>query len=110
MRCMLDDPTDLSRRKLLSAATLSTAGLVGLSAFSGASSQEQLDAPRPAGNAAAGSGFNTSDLIVDTLIAWEVPLVFGLVGDGINSIIEALRKRQDKIRFIAVRHEEAAAF
>jgi pyruvate dehydrogenase (quinone)/pyruvate oxidase len=30
-------------------------------------------------------------------------------GDGINGIMEALRTRQDKIRFIQVRHEEAAA-
>jgi pyruvate dehydrogenase (quinone) len=33
-----------------------------------------------------------------------------VVGDGINSIIEALRKRQDRIKYIGVRHEEAAAF
>ena len=33
-----------------------------------------------------------------------------MVGDGINSIIEALRKRQDRIKYIGVRHEEAAAF
>jgi pyruvate dehydrogenase (quinone) len=32
------------------------------------------------------------------------------VGDGINSVIEALRKRQDRIAFVSVRHEEAAAF
>ena len=31
-------------------------------------------------------------------------------GDGINGIMEALRTRQDKIRFVQVRHEEAAAF
>src|SRR5207302_7568176 len=37
-------------------------------------------------------------------------VVFGLPGDGINGIVEALRKRQDRIRFIHVRHEEAAAF
>src|SRR6185437_8950001 len=29
---------------------------------------------------------------------------------GINGVMEALRKRQDQIRFIHVRHEEAAAF
>jgi pyruvate dehydrogenase (quinone) len=52
----------------------------------------------------------TADILVETLIAWEVPFVFGIVGDGINPIIEALRKRQDKIRYIGVRHEEAAAF
>jgi len=39
-----------------------------------------------------------------------VDTVFGLPGDGINGIIEAFRKRQDKVRFIHVRHEESAAF
>ena len=52
----------------------------------------------------------TADILVETLITWDVPFVFGIVGDGINPIIEALRKRQDKIRYIGVRHEEAAAF
>src|SRR5919112_4300406 len=51
-----------------------------------------------------------SDVLVETLIKWDVDTVFGLPGDGINGIIEALRLRQDKIRFIQVRHEEAAAF
>ena len=31
-------------------------------------------------------------------------------GDGVNGIIESLRKSQGKIRFIQTRHEEAAAF
>jgi pyruvate dehydrogenase (quinone) len=53
---------------------------------------------------------NTSDIVVETLIDWGATHVFGIVGDGINSIIEALRKRQDRIRYVAVRHEEAAAF
>jgi pyruvate dehydrogenase (quinone) len=39
-----------------------------------------------------------------------VDVVFGLPGDGINGIMEALRKRQEQIRFIQARHEEAAAF
>ena len=51
-----------------------------------------------------------ADLLVDRLIEWEVDTVFGLPGDGINGIFEALRRRQDQIRFIQVRHEEAAAF
>jgi pyruvate dehydrogenase (quinone)/pyruvate oxidase len=51
-----------------------------------------------------------SDVLVETLLAWGVDTVFGIPGDGINGIIEAFRKRQDKIRFIQVRHEEAAAF
>ncbi|MFD1139518.1 thiamine pyrophosphate-dependent enzyme [Larkinella insperata] len=52
----------------------------------------------------------TADILIDKLIAWQVEVVFGLIGDGINPIMEALRKRQDKIKYIAVRHEEAAAF
>ncbi|HXE11630.1 MAG TPA: thiamine pyrophosphate-dependent enzyme [Bryobacteraceae bacterium] len=51
-----------------------------------------------------------SDVMVETLINWGVDTIFGLPGDGINGIIEALRKQQDKIHFIQVRHEEAAAF
>src|SRR5256885_6146974 len=51
-----------------------------------------------------------ADVLVETLIDWEVEVVFGLPGDGINGIMEALRKRQDDVRFIQVRHEEAAAF
>ena len=49
-------------------------------------------------------------IMVDTLLNWGVEVVFGLPGDGINGIMEALRRRQDKIRFVQVRHEEAAAF
>src|SRR5438309_11027131 len=51
-----------------------------------------------------------ADCLVETLADWVVDVVFGLPGDGINGIMEALRTRQDKIRFIQVRHEEAAAF
>jgi pyruvate dehydrogenase (quinone)/pyruvate oxidase len=51
-----------------------------------------------------------SDILIDAIHDWGVEVVFGLPGDGINGIMEALRKRADKIRFIQVRHEEAAAF
>src|SRR5215217_3583981 len=51
-----------------------------------------------------------ADILIETLIAWEVEVVFGLPGDGINGIMEALRKSQDEIRFVQVRHEESAAF
>jgi pyruvate dehydrogenase (quinone) len=51
-----------------------------------------------------------SDVLIDAIHNWGVDVVFGLPGDGINGIMEALRKRADKIRFIQVRHEEAAAF
>jgi len=51
-----------------------------------------------------------ADVLVESLVQWKVDTIFGLPGDGINGIMEALRKRQDEIRFIQVRHEEAAAF
>src|ERR1700704_5506447 len=51
-----------------------------------------------------------ADILVECLVRWGVEVVFGLPGDGINGIMESLRKRQKDIRFIQVRHEEAAAF
>src|SRR6478672_887953 len=51
----------------------------------------------------------TGDIIVQTLMNWGVDTIFGIPGDGINGVIEALRKNQDKIKFIQTRHEEAAA-
>lgn len=51
-----------------------------------------------------------ADMLIDTLIAWGVDTIFGLPGDGINGIMEALRTRQDEVRFVQVRHEETAAF
>src|SRR5437762_271633 len=51
-----------------------------------------------------------AEVMVDRLIDWGVSVVFGLPGDGINGLMEALRQRQEQIRFIQVRHEEAAAF
>src|SRR5207237_10687168 len=51
-----------------------------------------------------------ADILVETLIDWNVDTVFGLPGDGINGVMEALRTRQELIRFVQVRHEEAAAF
>ncbi len=50
------------------------------------------------------------DVLVETIMDWGVDTVFGIPGDGINGVIESLRKYQDRVRFIQVRHEEAAAF
>ena len=50
------------------------------------------------------------DILVETLVKWGVDTIFGIPGDGINGVFELLRQRQDKIRFVQVRHEEAAAF
>src|ERR671922_2153132 len=51
-----------------------------------------------------------ADILIEVLQDWGVDTIFGLPGDGINGIMEALRQRQDKMKFIQVRHEEAAAF
>jgi pyruvate dehydrogenase (quinone) len=51
----------------------------------------------------------TAEALIDILMDWGVDTVFGLPGDGINGIMEALRKQREKIRFVQVRHEEAAA-
>lgn len=53
---------------------------------------------------------NAADVFVETLIDWGVDTIFGLPGDGINGVIEALRTRQNRIHFIQARHEQAAAF
>jgi len=53
---------------------------------------------------------NGAELLVDTLIEWGIDRVFGMPGDGINGVMEALRQRKDRIAFVQVRHEEAAAF
>src|SRR3954447_15277192 len=52
----------------------------------------------------------TADIIAEALIDWNVDVIFGLPGDGINGFIEALRQRKNKIKFVLVRHEESAAF
>ncbi len=51
-----------------------------------------------------------ADSVVERLIEWGITIIFGLPGDGINGLFEALRTRQDRIRFVQVRHEESAAF
>src|SRR5437588_2449512 len=51
-----------------------------------------------------------ADVLIDAIRDWGVDTIFGIPGDGINGIMEALRKREKEIRFIQVRHEEAAAF
>ncbi len=51
-----------------------------------------------------------SDLVVERLLEWGVDTIFGFPGDGVDGFFEALRTHQDKLKFIQVRHEEAAAF
>lgn len=55
------------------------------------------------------SGKLVADLIIDTLEAINVQRIYGVVGDSLNGITEAIHKRKT-ISWVHVRHEEAAAF
>jgi pyruvate dehydrogenase (quinone) len=70
------------------------------------------DAPvvAPKAPIADDGAWTTADVILEKLLAWKVSVIFGIPGDGINPIMDALRRRKDRIRFVQVRHEEAAAF
>ena len=49
-------------------------------------------------------------LLVDQLAAFGVTAVFGVPGESYLPVLDALRDRQDAIRFVTARHEGAAAF
>jgi len=51
-----------------------------------------------------------SESLIERLAEWGVDTVFGIPGDGINGIMEGLRRNREKVRFFLVHHEEAAAF
>src|SRR5580698_10432004 len=52
---------------------------------------------------------NAADLITEVLHSVGVRRIYDVVGDSLNGVTEALRKRGD-IDWIHMRHEEAAAF
>src|SRR5258708_38710101 len=47
--------------------------------------------------------------LVDTLVHAGVQRVYGIVGDSLNPVTDAIR-RSEKVRWGHVRHEETAAF
>jgi pyruvate dehydrogenase (quinone) len=102
--------TGFLRRDILQGtASASLVAFTSAKSFAdGPSEKNEAISPQP--TPSPSSDLNTSDILIETLIGWGATHVFGIVGDGINSIIEALRKRQDRIEYIGVRHEEAAAF
>ncbi len=53
---------------------------------------------------------NASDYLVQRLYDWGIRQIYGYPGDGINGLMGAMNRHQDKIRFIQTRHEELAAF
>ena len=52
---------------------------------------------------------NVAEAIVETLHGIGVERIYGVVGDSLNGLTEALR-RNGKIAWIHTRHEEVAAF
>ena len=50
------------------------------------------------------------DFFWERLHQWGVRRIFGFPGDGINGLLGALQRVQDKFEFVQVRHEEMAAF
>ncbi|WP_237052027.1 Rieske 2Fe-2S domain-containing protein [Mycobacterium avium subsp. hominissuis] len=53
-----------------------------------------------------------SDVIVETLLAWGVDTIFGMVGHSNLGFADALHRaeRRSELRYIGIRHEGAAAF
>src|SRR5512142_1267521 len=76
----------------------------------GTPSAQPLTTALNGANQGENCSMTASDVLIENLIDWGVEYVFGLPGDGINGIMEALRTHQEKIKFIQVRHEEAAAY
>jgi thiamine pyrophosphate-dependent acetolactate synthase large subunit-like protein len=52
---------------------------------------------------------SAADVIVETLVASGVQRVYGLPGDSLNGVTDAIRKHTE-IQWVHVRHEEVAAF
>ena len=107
------DDHDSSRTALHRRNLFLMAGAGGLTAAAVAAGTASADSPvqgdaQPAPMPPPAD--NTSDIIVEALVGWGVTHVFGIVGDGINPVVEALRKRQDRVTFVGTRHEESAAF
>jgi pyruvate dehydrogenase (quinone) len=52
---------------------------------------------------------NVAELLLETLAGAGVERVYGVAGDSLNGITDAIRRREHP-RWIHVRHEETAAF
>src|ERR1700676_2856302 len=51
-----------------------------------------------------------ADYLLERLRAWDVEHVFAYAGDGINGILAAWGRAENKPKFVQARHEEMAAF
>lgn len=51
-----------------------------------------------------------ADFLIDSLVAAGVKRIYGIVGDSLNGIANAVHGRSKEIEWFGVRHEEGAAF
>ncbi|MGI8632710.1 MAG: thiamine pyrophosphate-dependent enzyme [Solirubrobacterales bacterium] len=56
------------------------------------------------------SSSKVSDYIVERLLAHDVERIYGVVGDSLNPLIDAIRRSDAAMRWVHVRHEEVGAF
>src|SRR5438270_702063 len=71
-------------------------------------SQQIRESDGDGGRSARGAR-NVSDVVVDVLADAGVTQIFGVTGDALNGFVDAMR-RDGRIEWIAMRHEESAAF
>src|SRR3954454_13097587 len=107
-----DRQNGMPRRGFLQSVGIAGASVSGISSLDamGQAPDESTGHSAPQAKADFSPDSTTADILIAALMDWGVTHVFGMVGDGINAIIDALRRRSDHIRFVGVRHEEAAAF
>ncbi len=55
-------------------------------------------------------GKTVADHLCERLGQWNVRMIYGYPGDGINGVLGALERHQEQLRFVQTRHEEMAAF
>ncbi len=53
---------------------------------------------------------DVADYVLERLRHWGVEVVFGYAGDGINGLLAAWGRADDKPKFVQSRHEEMSAF
>ncbi|MFY9809481.1 MAG: thiamine pyrophosphate-binding protein, partial [Pseudonocardiaceae bacterium] len=51
-----------------------------------------------------------ADFLLSRLREWEVDTVFAYPGDGINGLLAAWGRAENRPQFVQARHEEMAAF
>jgi acetolactate synthase I/II/III large subunit len=66
--------------------------------------------PSPAPAAAAGASRLGGHLLVEALVAQGVHTAFGVPGESYLAVLDGFHEHRERIRFIACRHEGAAAF